>query len=113
MKYSGSREGRGIQYCVGGTQVGEEIPAAPAGTAPHTLGPFIGVYVVGQRQRTGCHDSLTRMMVGAPGQVVVPGSQLGTRMDGRMDKWVDEFHKSKRAIPNGVLLIRRCPRCGE
>lgn len=32
------REGRGIQYCMGGTQVGEEIPATPAGIAPHTLG---------------------------------------------------------------------------
>ena len=28
--------GTGIQYCVGETQVGGEIPVAPAGTAPHT-----------------------------------------------------------------------------
>lgn len=64
VKYSGSREGWGIQYCVGLTQVGGEIPAAPAGTAPHTLGPFIGVYVVGQRQGIGCPDRFTRLMVG-------------------------------------------------
>ena len=38
LKYSGSREGRGIQYCVGGNPGWGEIPAAPAGTAPHTLG---------------------------------------------------------------------------
>lgn len=46
---------------------GEEIPAAPAGTAPHTLGPFIGVYVVGKRQGTDCHDRLTKLMVGLLG----------------------------------------------
>lgn len=38
LKFSGSREGWGIQYCMGGTQVGEEIPATPASIAPHTLG---------------------------------------------------------------------------
>lgn len=26
-----------------------------------------------------------------------------------MDRWMDEFHKSKRAVPNGGLPIRRCP----
>lgn len=68
MKYSGSRDGQGIQYCVGGDPgFGEEIPAAPAGTAPHTLGPFIGVYVVGKRQGTDCHDRLTKLMVGLLG----------------------------------------------
>lgn len=30
--------GMGIQYCVGGDPGWGEIPAAPAGTAPHTLG---------------------------------------------------------------------------
>lgn len=26
-----------------------------------------------------------------------------------MDRWMDEFHKSKRAVSNGGLPIRRCP----
>lgn len=69
----------------GGTQVREEIPVAPTGTAPHTLGPFVGVCVVGQRQGTCCHDRLTRLVVGVPSQVVVPGGQLRARMDGWMD----------------------------
>lgn len=105
MKYSGSREGQGIQYCVGGTQVREEIPAAPAGIAPHTPGPFVGVCVVERRQGIGCQYRLTKLMVGMPGQLVVPGSQLRTKMDGWTDRWADEFHKRKRAIPIGVLLI--------
>lgn len=67
-------------------------------------GPYVGVYVVGQRQGTGCHDRLIELMVGAPSQLEVPGSQMGTRTDGRMGIWADEFHKSKRAIPNGGNL---------
>lgn len=92
-----------------------EFPATPAGTAPHTLGlgPCVGGCVVGRRQGTGCHDRLTRLTVGVPSQLVVLGRQVGTRMDGRMDRWADEFHKSKRAIPDRSLLIRRCPRHGE
>ena len=56
---------------------------------------------MGQRQGTGCHDRLIELMVGAPSQLAVPGSQMGARTDGRMGRWADEFHKSKRAIPNG------------
>ncbi|CAK6444606.1 unnamed protein product [Pipistrellus nathusii] len=48
--------GTGDTVLRGGTPVREETPAAPAGTAPHTLGPFVGVCVVGPRQGTCCHD---------------------------------------------------------
>ena len=55
---------------------------------------------MGWRLGPGCHDRLTESMVGAPSQLGVPGGQTGTRMDGRMDRRADEFHKSKRAVPN-------------
>lgn len=57
VKYSGSREGWGYSTAWGDPGWGGEIPATPAGTAPHSLGPFIGVYVVGQTQGIGCPDS--------------------------------------------------------
>lgn len=43
--------------------------------------------------------------MGAPSQQGVPAAKTGTRMDGWMDRRADEFHKSKRAVPNtGVSL---------
>ena len=83
---------------------------------PHRRG--VGWGVEGWRQDTGRRDRLTRLTVGAPSQLVVRGGQLGTRMDGRMGRRVDGFHKSKRAIPDGRgrgrgVPIQRGPSHGE
>ena len=96
-------EGTGIQYCVGGDPgLGGDScgPSWYSSSHPEARGPFVGVCAMGWRLGPGCHDRLTKSMVGVPSQLGVPGGQTRTRMDGRMDRWADEFHKSKRAVPN-------------
>lgn len=51
----------------GGLQVGEDIPATPASTAPYTQrsGPFVGVCMVGKAGHR-LPDRLTRLVVAMP-----------------------------------------------
>lgn len=104
------RDGGDTVLHVGTPQVGRRC-LAPQSAQPCTPWGSVGW---GWRQGTGCHDRSTRLMVGAPSQLVVPGGQWG---HGWMDGWVNERMDSTRArwlFPVwGGLPTQRCPRCGE
>lgn len=93
----GPREGRGIQYCMGGTQVGEEIPATPTGMLlePWVLRPHRrGVWGEGEEGHRPSGLDKQADGGGPPARQRCWAVSWG---QGWMDGWTDGWMNSTRA----------------
>lgn len=81
--------GTGDTVLRGGNPGSGGVPAPQLAQPPHP-GPLLGVCGVGRRWGTGCHDRLTRLMVGCLASLWCQAVNWGQRwMDGWTEGWMD------------------------